>query len=85
LDHERWLQGAPLWITPVHATPQWAERVPALAGFPVCSDEDGVNTLEKGIGENGEAIRPPMDIYYLKHEDAIAIIAYLRSLPSSSR
>jgi hypothetical protein len=44
-----------------------------------------VNILEKGIGANGEAIRPPMHIYHLKHEDAVAIIAYLRSLPSSPK
>lgn len=85
LDRERWLQGASTWITPVHATPQWAERAPTLAGFPGYSDEDGVNILEKGIGANGESIRPPMHIYHLKHEDAVAIIAYLRSLPSPSR
>lgn len=85
LDRERWLQGASIWITPVHATPQWAERAPTLAGFPAYSDEDGVNILEKGIGANGESIRPPMHIYHLKHEDAVAIIAYLRSLPSPAR
>ena len=85
LDREHWLQGAPIWITPVHATPQWAERAPALAGFPAYSNEDGVDILEKGMGANGEAIRPPMHIYHLKHEDAVAIIAYLRSLPSSAR
>jgi mono/diheme cytochrome c family protein len=82
LDRDRWLQGAPIWITPVHANPHWAERAPALAGFPGYSDEDGVNILEKGIGANGETIRPPMHIYHMKHEDAVAIIAYLRSLPN---
>lgn len=85
LDPERWMQGAPIWITPVHANAQWAERAPSIAGFAGYSDQDGVNILEKGIGANGEVIRPPMHIYHLKHEDAIAIIAYLRSLPSSPR
>lgn len=85
LDPDRWLQGASIWIMPVHATTQWAERAPALAGFPGYSDQDGIDILEKGIGANGEAIRPPMHIYHMKHEDAVAIIAYLRSLPSSPR
>ncbi|MGA7625128.1 MAG: c-type cytochrome [Candidatus Acidiferrales bacterium] len=82
LDPDRWLQGAPIWITPVKATPSWADRAPALAGFPAYSDADAVNILEKGVGANGEVIRPPMHIYHLKHEDTVAIVAYLRSLPS---
>jgi len=85
LDPARWLQGAPIWITSVKADPQWADRAPILAGFPGYSDEDAASILEKGIGANGEAIRPPMHIYHLKHEDAVAIIAYLRSLPSAPK
>jgi mono/diheme cytochrome c family protein len=82
LDPARWLQGAPIWITPVKSTPSWADLAPAIAGFPY-TDADAVNILEKGIGANGEAIRPPMHIYHLKHEDRVAIVAYLRSLPSA--
>ena len=82
LDPDRWLQGAPNWITSVKPAPNWADRAPTLAGFPGYSDRDGFDILEKGIGANGEAIRPPMHIYHLKHEDAVAIIAYLRSLPT---
>jgi mono/diheme cytochrome c family protein len=85
LDPERWLQGAPIWITSVKLTPNWADHAPSLAGFPGYSDEDGVDILEKGVGANDEAIRPPMHIYHLKHEDAVAIVAYLRSLPSSPK
>ena len=83
LDGARLLQGAPIWITPVHPDPNWAERAPVIAGFPAYSDEDGINILERGIGANGEVIRPPMHIYHMKHEDAVAIIAYLRSLQTS--
>jgi mono/diheme cytochrome c family protein len=85
LEPDRWLQGAPIWITSVKPTPNWADQAPSLAGFPGYSDGDAVNILEKGIGANGEAIRPPMHIYHLKHEDAVAIVAYLRSLPSSPK
>jgi len=84
LDSARWLQGAPNWITSVRPDPQWADRAPTLAGFPGYSDKDGFDILEKGIGADGEAIRPPMHIYHLKHEDAVAIIAYLRSLHSAA-
>lgn len=82
LDRERWLQGARVWITPVHPTANWAEYAPALAGFAAYTDEDAANVLERGIGTNGKAIRPPMHIYHMSHEDAAAVVAYLRSLPA---
>ena len=80
----RWLQGAPVWIMPVRRDRNWAERVPPLAGFPSLTEEQGESVLEKGTGPNGEPLRPPMHIYHLRHEDARAIIAYLRSLPQST-
>ena len=81
----RWLQGSPIWIKPVRDTSNWGENAPALAGFPGYSDENAIRILEKGVGPNGYAIRPPMHIYHLKHEDAAAIVAYLRSLPMASK
>ena len=80
LQRSAWLQGAPVWIMPVHPTSNWAMWAPALAGFPY-TDNQGEGILEKGIGDNGIAIRAPMHIYHMSHEDATAIIAYLRSLP----
>jgi mono/diheme cytochrome c family protein len=80
LDREAWLQGAPIWIMPVKPIPNWAERAPALVGFPY-TEEEGERVLEKGTGPEGDALRPPMHIYHMKHEDAKAIIAYLNSLP----
>lgn len=81
LDHEAWLQGAPIWIMPVRPIPNWADRAPALAGFPSFTEEQGERVLEKGIGPQGETLRPPMHIYHMNHADAKAIIAYLKSLP----
>jgi len=83
LDESRRLQGAQIWIVPVHANPNWANNAPALAGFGGYSDEQGEDVLEKGVGPNGEAIREPMHIYHMNHADAQAIIAYLRSLSSA--
>jgi len=83
LDTSRWLQGAPIWIMPVHSTSNWAMRAPALAGFQGFSDEQGEQILEKGAGPNGLPIQPPMHIYHMNRADAQAIIAYLRSLPSN--
>jgi mono/diheme cytochrome c family protein len=80
LDQNAWLQGAPIWITPVRPIPNWADRAPALVGFPY-TEEEGERILEKGTGARGDALRPPMHIYHMRHEDARAIIAYLNSLP----
>lgn len=84
LDSSRWLQGAQIWIKPVHTMYNWAEWAPRLAGLTSYTDEQAEDVLEKGIGPNGAPIRPPMHIYHMNHADAVAIIAYLRSLRGSS-
>src|ERR1700758_4732580 len=48
LDHKAWLQGAPIWIMPVRPVSNWADRAPALAGFPSFTEEQGERILEKG-------------------------------------
>ncbi len=83
LDESRKLQGAQIWIMPVHSNPNWANNAPPLAGFGGYTDDQGADILEKGVGPNGETIRQPMHIYHMNHADAQAIIAYLRSLPSA--
>jgi mono/diheme cytochrome c family protein len=83
LDESRRLQGASIWIVPVHRTFNWANRAPALAGFEEFTEEQGEQILEKGIGPNGLQIQPPMHIYHMTHADAQAVIAYLRSLPGA--
>ena len=50
LDRHAWLEGAPIWIMPVKAVPNWADRAPALAGFPGLTEEQGERVLEKGTG-----------------------------------
>jgi len=80
-DHSRWLQGAPIWIVPVHPDSRWAERAPGIAGFPGFTEAQGEIILERGVGPNGLPLRLPMHQYHLKHDDAVAIIAYLKTLP----
>lgn len=84
LDQSRWLEGARIWIKPVHTMYNWAEWAPRLAGLPSYTDDQAEDVLEKGIGPNGAAIRPPMHIYHMNQADALTIIAYLRSLRGSS-
>jgi mono/diheme cytochrome c family protein len=81
LDRGAWLQGAPIWIQPVRHIQNWADQAPALAGLPSFTDEEMERVLEKGIGPEGEALRPPMHTYHMAPSDARAIIAYLKSLP----
>ena len=85
LRQDAWLGGATIWIRPVAPIQNWADHVPALAGWPSFTEEQGERILEKGTGPEGEELRPPMHIYHMKHEDAKAIIAYLKSLPRSSQ
>ena len=82
LKREAWLQGAPIWIEPVHHIQNWADQAPPLAGLPSFTDEQVERVLEKGIGPEGEVLRPPMHIYHMVPADAKAIVAYLKSLPA---
>ncbi|HXT00301.1 MAG TPA: c-type cytochrome [Elusimicrobiota bacterium] len=82
VDESRELQGAPIWITPVRPRPDWAQRAPALAGLESYTDEQAETVLEKGVGPNGLPLQAPMHDYRMSPEDAKAVIAYLRSLPS---
>jgi mono/diheme cytochrome c family protein len=81
LERDEWREGAPIWIRPVRPNPNWAERVPPLAGLPSLSSAQAERVSEEGTGPEGEASRPPMHTYHMNREDAKAIIASLRSLP----
>ncbi len=83
LDESRRLQGAAIWIMPVHTMTNWAMRAPALAGLPGFTDPEAETVLEQGIGPNGIPIQPPMHIYHMAPADAQAIVAYLRSMPDT--
>ena len=85
LKTDAWLQGATTWIRPVAPIQPWADTAPPLAGMPSFTDEQLATILEKGTGPEGEVLRPPMHIYHMHHDDAKAIVAYLKSLPTGSR
>lgn len=81
LEKGAWLQGAAIWIRPTRHIANWADQAPALAGLPSFTEVEMERVLEKGIGPEGEVLRPPMHIYHMTPTDAKAIIAYLKSLP----
>ena len=85
LDRSRWLQGAVVWFSPTVMQPDWAYRAPALAGLPSFTDADMTMVLEKGLQPTGREIRPPMHLYHMNHDDAMAIVAYLKSLPPNTQ
>src|SRR5215472_3659726 len=80
-DHSRWLEGASMWFSPNQTYKDWAYHAPPLAGQGSFTDADMTMVLEKGLQPTGRAIRPPMHVYHMSHEDAAAVMAYLKSLP----
>ena len=80
LDRNRWLQGAMLDFKPAQPIPNWAPASASIAGLPRWSEAQAIKFFETGIDPDGKSPRPPMPAYKLSHEDAAAIVAYLKSL-----
>ncbi len=81
LDRSRWLQGAPMAYKPLGETP-WAPLAPAIAGLPGYSEEQAVVLLMTGQKPGGAACLPPMPAYRLSRDEALDVVAYLKSLPA---
>jgi hypothetical protein len=64
LDESRRLEGAAIWITPVHPMTNWAMRAPALAGFTGFTDEQGRYPRE---GHRSQRARHPATDAHLPH------------------
>lgn len=78
------LQGAALAFAPTVPIPVWAAKAPGIAGLPLWSDADMVALLSTGETTKGIRARPPMPSYRLTHQDAEAVVSYLRSLPAGA-
>jgi mono/diheme cytochrome c family protein len=78
-DRTQWLQGNVLDIKPDHPMPFAAVAVP-IAGLPGFTDEKAVTFLETGIDLTGKPAMWPMPQFRFNHDDAVAVVAYLRSL-----
>lgn len=77
---ENWLQGSPILFKPVFEVPNWADVALPIAGLPNMSEENAVSVLETGVYGDNQRLRPPMPQFRLNHEDAVAVVAYLKSL-----
>jgi mono/diheme cytochrome c family protein len=79
-DRSAWLQGDVLGFKPMHPMP-FAAVAPQIAGLPTFpTDEQAIRFLETGTNAAGKLSMPPMPQFRFNHDDAAAVVAYLRSL-----
>jgi mono/diheme cytochrome c family protein len=57
-----------------------AHFAPRIAGLPHLSAAQAVTYLQVGLLPNATRSRPPMPQYRLHHDDAVAVVAYLKQL-----
>jgi mono/diheme cytochrome c family protein len=82
LIRAEYLRGAPVPVkAPPYPNVKWAIKVPAIAGLPGYSKEQGVRLLTEGVTATGRIPNPPMPRFRLTPADAAAVVAYLKSLP----
>lgn len=80
LNRAAWLQGNVLDFKPLHPMP-FSPVAPQIAGLPTMpKDEIAIRFFETGTNALGKLCLPPMPQFRFEHDDASAIVAYLRSL-----
>jgi mono/diheme cytochrome c family protein len=57
-----------------------AHFAPRIAGLPHLTASQAVTYLQVGLLPNGTRSRPPMPQYRLHHDDAVAVVTYLKQL-----
>ncbi|MEW6269584.1 MAG: hypothetical protein AB1689_09845 [Thermodesulfobacteriota bacterium] len=82
LDDTRLFQGAPMPVESPFGRQPWATYAPAIAGTGHLTDEDLRALLTTGRRTTGQAPLAPMPPFRMEEPDALAVIAYLRSLPA---
>jgi mono/diheme cytochrome c family protein len=79
-DRAQWLQGELISFKPDHPMP-FAAIAPPIAGLPgYATDAAALKFLETGTNAAGKLAMAPMPQFRLNHDDALAMVAYLRSL-----
>ncbi len=77
--HGATLHGALIGF-PLPPTPDFTKHAPRLAGLPKLTTAEAVHFLQTGMLPNGKPARHPMPAYRFSHDDATALVAYLKSL-----
>jgi mono/diheme cytochrome c family protein len=76
----QWLQGTRLAFQPTLPMPVWADKSSSIAGLPGWDKDAAIKFFMTGLAANGLPARPPMPQYRYTQQDAVAIVAYLKSL-----
>jgi hypothetical protein len=76
----QFLHGAVIPFKPTGPVPGWTAVSPRIAGLPGWTEEQGITFFTTGKKPNGTEASPPMPAYRYNRADAIAIVAYLKSL-----
>jgi mono/diheme cytochrome c family protein len=83
---EKWLQGGPLDLRPIHPIPNFADTAPSIVGVPPgWTEAEMIRLLETGIAPTGKPLKPPMPQYRMSRADAAAVVAYLKSLKKEAK
>jgi cytochrome c2 len=79
-----WMKGAAIAVMPAVPTPGWHAAAPDItpnsAVWKRWGDDAMVTFLETGKTPRGGAAGAPMPTYTLKHDDAVAVVAFLKTL-----
>jgi mono/diheme cytochrome c family protein len=84
-ERSKTLEGAPVWLQSAEPNSDWPLQAPRLAGTPPGTDDEMIKLLTTGIWRDGKPLRPPMPQFRMSHEDAQAVLAYLKSLNPKPR
>ncbi len=79
-NQEKWLEGSLLDFKPINPIPNWASKAPGIAGLPGWDEAAAATLFETALTPENVPLSPPMPAYKMSKEDAIAIVAYLKSL-----
>jgi len=84
-DKSKWLKGAKLDIAPIATIQGWHAASPDITSTSALWQRWGPDGLTKFLetarNPRGGKAGAPMPAYTLQHDDADAIVAYLKSLP----
>jgi hypothetical protein len=84
-DKAKWLKGAKLNVAAITTVQGWHAASPDITSTSQLWQRWGVDGmvvfLETAKNPRGNKAGPPMPAYMLPHDDADAIVAYLKSLP----
>lgn len=84
-DKTKWLKGARLAVAPVATVQGWHATSPDITSTSMLwqrwGDDGFAKFLETAKNPRGGSAGAPMPAYTLSHDDAVAVAAYLKSLP----